>query len=324
MEATTTAGSVPEFAPTKPMQFVGPPLRLVGIVLLNLLFTILTLGIYRFWARTKVRRYLWQNLEIEGEALEYTGRGLELFLGFLLIAVTIFLPLILVSTAVGIFAGPVLYGLYQLVIYLVFVVLIGMGLYRARRYRLSRTTWRGVRANQSGSSVEYGFRFLGNAMLIGLTLGWFGPASTARLWAYRYNNTWFGNVPFRVSEESGKGLYRRFAVAYLLALPTLYLSFIWYKAHELRTLIGRTSFDSAQFHFDATGLQLFWLLFVNMLIVVLTLGVGVPFAQRRRAQFVAAHLQVVGRPDLDSIRQDAQERPSFGEGIADALDFGAV
>ena len=324
METAEAADAGRAAGPSRPMEFVGEASPLLGIVLLNLLFNILTLGFYRFWARTNVRRYLWRNMTVEGEALEYTGRGMELFLGFLLIAVTVFLPIFLISTAVTFFQNPVAEGIYFVAIYPVLFLLIGMGVYRARRYRLTRTTWRGVRANQSGSSVEYGLRFLGYAILQGLTAGWFLPAANARLWAYRYNNTWFGNVRFQVSEDTGKGLYRRFALAYVLVPPTLYLSFIWYKAHELRTLIGRTSFDTAQFHFDATGLQLFWLLLGNLLITVLTLGIGLPFAQRRTARFAARHLWAEGRPDLDNILQDTQMRPGIGEGIADALDFGAV
>ncbi len=172
-----------------PVEFADPPEPLAGIILRNLLFNILTLWIYRFWARTNVRRYLWRNMTVQGDALEYTGRGLELFLGFLLIAVTIFLPLFIISTVVQLLAGPTAIGFFTLVVYGLIVWLIGFGLFRARRYRLSRTLWRGVRASQSGSAREYGLRFLGYGILRVLSLGWFTPAANARLWAYRYNNS---------------------------------------------------------------------------------------------------------------------------------------
>ena len=50
-----------------------------------------TLGIYRFWLTTDVRRFLWANTEVAGESLEYTGTPLELLLGFL-IAIAILIP----------------------------------------------------------------------------------------------------------------------------------------------------------------------------------------------------------------------------------------
>ena len=72
---------------------------LVGIVVKNLVLTVITLGIYRFWARTRLRRYFWSNITISGEPLEYTGTGRELFVGFL-IALAVLLPLGVVYAAV--------------------------------------------------------------------------------------------------------------------------------------------------------------------------------------------------------------------------------
>src|SRR5277367_693298 len=82
-DALSSAGSV---------QFLGKEaaywrLRIKGAALL-----LLTLGIYRFWFATDVRRYLWSNTEIGGETLEYTGLATELLGGFLL-AIAIVVPL---------------------------------------------------------------------------------------------------------------------------------------------------------------------------------------------------------------------------------------
>jgi len=51
-----------------------------------------TLGIYRFWLATDVRRFLWSHTEIAGEGLEYIGTARELLLGFL-IAIALLVPL---------------------------------------------------------------------------------------------------------------------------------------------------------------------------------------------------------------------------------------
>lgn len=55
---------------------------LVGLLSKNYFLTLITIGIYRFWAATRLRRYLWSNIRIGGDGLEYTGTGRELFLGF--------------------------------------------------------------------------------------------------------------------------------------------------------------------------------------------------------------------------------------------------
>ena len=51
-----------------------------------------TLGIYRFWLATDIRRFLWSNTEIAGDSLEYTGTAIELLIGFL-IAIAVLVPI---------------------------------------------------------------------------------------------------------------------------------------------------------------------------------------------------------------------------------------
>lgn len=57
--------------------------ELFVIFIVNLFLKIVTLGIYHFWAKTRIRRYLWTHASFDGERFEYTGRGMELFIGFL-------------------------------------------------------------------------------------------------------------------------------------------------------------------------------------------------------------------------------------------------
>ncbi len=63
------------------IEYVGTRGELMPIVLMNLLLTILTLGIYHFWAKTNIRKYLWDKTRFDGEPFEYTGTGGELFMG---------------------------------------------------------------------------------------------------------------------------------------------------------------------------------------------------------------------------------------------------
>ena len=102
----------------------------------------LTLGIYRFWFATDVRRYLWSSTEIGGETLEYTGLATELLGGFLL-AIAIVVPLYtaIASAALALDAAQ---GAILAVAFILVVLLGQFALFRARRYRLTRTVFRGV------------------------------------------------------------------------------------------------------------------------------------------------------------------------------------
>ncbi|WP_216634427.1 DUF898 family protein [Granulibacter bethesdensis] len=64
-------------------QYDGKIGGLYKIFLINLLLSIVTLGIYRFWAISRMRRYLWSSCRFQDTRFTYTGTGGELFLGFL-------------------------------------------------------------------------------------------------------------------------------------------------------------------------------------------------------------------------------------------------
>ena len=81
-QTSTTAATPGEARPV--LAYDGKISGLYGIFLLNLLLTIITLGIYRFWAITRIRRYLWSHMRFEDTRLSYTGKGKEMFFGFLL------------------------------------------------------------------------------------------------------------------------------------------------------------------------------------------------------------------------------------------------
>src|SRR5580692_10862641 len=125
------------------VRFVGPEwaywqLRIKGAALL-----LITLGIYRFWLMTDVRRFLWSNTEIAGETLEYNGLATELLIGFLL-AVAILVPLYVVFAIAALEVGAIALS-YAGIGFLLLVLLGEFALYRARRYRLTRTIFRGLR-----------------------------------------------------------------------------------------------------------------------------------------------------------------------------------
>src|SRR5208283_853489 len=74
------------------VRFLGNARAYWRLLIRGAALLMVTLGIYRFWLATDVRRYLWANTEIAGETLEYTGTALELLLGFL-VAVAILIPI---------------------------------------------------------------------------------------------------------------------------------------------------------------------------------------------------------------------------------------
>jgi uncharacterized membrane protein YjgN (DUF898 family) len=295
---------------------------LLPTVAVGALLTVITLGFYRFWLRTGVRRYLWGRTRFAGDALVYAGTAGELFVGFLVVFVYVLLPLAvvngLIELAIADEESPV-YTLADIAYVLLIVFLIYLGGYRSRRYLLSRTRWRSIRAGMAASGVAYAANALLLAIGTGLTLGWLLPAMHVALDRRLTRDTRFGDRAFEFDGRAGP-LYGRFALAWLLFLPTLGLSYVWYRAHEMRYLWSCTRFEGLGFAFDVRVLELLGLWLGNALILVLTLGLGAPFAQMRTIGFWCRNLSVSGTADFDAIRQSSLALPQTGEGLADAFD----
>src|SRR5579859_4244445 len=151
--------------------FVNRP-GLLALLLKNLGLTIVTFGFYRFWARTALRRYWWSSVVIDGDALEYTGTGAELFLGFLYFLLVMTPFGIAWSALKALAVAPAWQAVVGLAFY-VFVIffLVPVALFRARRYRMSRTRWRGIRGGLGGSTWRFLGIVLGGFVATFLSLG---------------------------------------------------------------------------------------------------------------------------------------------------------
>jgi uncharacterized membrane protein YjgN (DUF898 family) len=197
--------------------------ELLVLFIQNFLLAIVTLGIYRFWGKTRIRRYLWSHTGFRGERFEYSGRGLELFLGFLVAFFFIGVPSIGISLWFQ-FDPPTQpddprlawLALGLVVFYIVFFYLLHVGTFAAYRYRLTRTSWRGIRGVVTGSAWSYGWLGFGLSLLNGLSLGWTRPWSDSLLWNYRLARTSFGTVPAK-GELNTQGLYGPFAIAWVIS-----------------------------------------------------------------------------------------------------------
>ena len=180
---------------------------------------IVTLGIYRFWLATDVRRFLWCNCEVSGEYVEYTGTPLELLLGFL-VAVTVLVPLY-----GAFFVAALELGLLgQLSGALAFVLLAFLGqfaIYRARRYRLTRTVYRGIRFHQTGSAWRYAVCAVFWWVMIILTLGLAYPWAQTRLEQFKMGNTYYGELPAQFQGSAWSLFLRGLPLWVCVVLPFL-------------------------------------------------------------------------------------------------------
>src|ERR1700756_5469523 len=140
---------LPPATPPTLVAFIGDRSEFVRLVAKGAALELVTAGFYRFWLATDIRRHLWSNTLIDGDAAEYTGRGKELLIGFLF-ALAILVPIYLAYFLVTIEAER-LKGFASIPLLIAFYAFGQFAIYRARRYRLTRTVWRGGRFWMDGS-----------------------------------------------------------------------------------------------------------------------------------------------------------------------------
>ena len=205
------------------IEFTGNWREYLPIAVTNILLMIVTLGIYRFWATARQRRYLWSRTHVIDDHLEWSGTGKEMFLGFLVV-ILILLPFFgfiqflfpaLLARGMTTEAFAVLGVFYFAMLYLG-----GVARFRALRYRLSRTWWHGIRGGSDEPGWSYGGEYFGVYLLCMFTLFIPFPWATTKLWNARWNQMSFGPTQFQAVLTTD-GLKGRWAAVYLVPIGLL-------------------------------------------------------------------------------------------------------
>ena len=346
------------------IRFTGSWREYLPIAATNALLIICTLGVYRFWAAARQRRYLWSRTQLIDDSLEWTGTGREMFFGFLIVVAVLapfflffqFLFPALVARGKAEAAGGIMFLFYIAIIYLG-----GFARFRALRYRLSRSWWHGIRGGSNDPGWNYGGEYLGRFALSAMTLFIVFPWATTRLWNARWNAMSFGPLEFR-SNLDAEGLKGRWALLYAIPIVAILMVavlgaagafartpgpapvglgilfvailLLFYVAIPLLTLnwyaayfrnaAEATKLGELEFGFDATTLQWLGLFLGNLALAVVTLGFGITYWGYRNWAFMVRHMHVYGSIDIGDLTQSTTHAPREAEGFADAFDVGAI
>ena len=370
------AGGISAGAPRTQFVYDGRLGQLYWIFIKNILLMIVTFSIWRFWGKTRMRRYLWAHTSLSGDRFEYAGTGGELFIGFIIVMV-VYVAASLGIQVLAIFVEPdspilavLQFGLLFVLLYLTFVAQ-----YAAQRYRLTRTLWRGISGGMTGSAWRWGFKgtFFSFLSLLSLTLSW--PWSQMRLIDDRLNNSYFGDAKASITTSS-KPLYRPYLLGLLCTivgtgvitwityrivmattagqsgeiyetidgpfqkkvetifimivvfyLSVIFISIIAFAAYGVamaREVATKLELGGLRFSTQLTAGGLIGRYFWNGVIIVFTLGLGLPIAIHRTMLFLTRNIEVIGEIDGSEITRADLPRPKFGEGLLEAFDPGIL
>jgi uncharacterized membrane protein YjgN (DUF898 family) len=329
-----------------PVHFDGDAREYFGIWIVNILLSIVTVGIWSAWAKVRTERYFYGNTAIDGHAFEYHATGYQIFKGRL-IAFIVFMALAAASQ----FAPLVYAGLW-----VALILVMPWVINRSLRFNARVTSWRNVRFDFSGT---YGRAFVVFVLMPAasfVTLGLLLPVWSRMRARYVVGGHSYGGVPFTTDPRLGP-LYGALGGAVLFAgtlvvslmglstivalgvqftfergsaaqamaglLPLLGLLLIgiaalFYRARVQNETIGRMRLAEQGFHCDLSGLRYAWIVASGIVATIVTLGLLRPWAEVRRWRYVASAIGVLAVGDLDGFVADRVEAGSsfateFGE-----------
>lgn len=207
----------------QPVTFTGVRGDFRWLVIRGAMLELVTLGFYRFWLATDMRRHLWSHTAVGGDAPEYTGTAKELLIGFLF-ALAILAPIYLAYFLIGVQA-EIYQAFASVPLILFFYLFYQFARYRARRYRLTRTVWRGVRFWMKGSGWLYALQAGLWMLLVMITFGLALPWCQAALERYKMKNSFYGDLAGGF-DGTGGPLFRRVWWLWLPALPFMVLTYV--------------------------------------------------------------------------------------------------
>jgi len=335
------------------VRFTGHGGEYFRIWIVNLLLTIVTLGIYSPWAKVRRLHYFYRHTELAGSSFDFHGKPIRILIGR-----AIALAMVLVyNIAVR------MQSVWTLVVIAAIALIAPWLLRNSLRFRLFNTSWRGTRFHFRGS-VGGAYRvFLLNGVLTVITLYLLAPFAHQRLKSWQHNNSYFGKTPF--SFRAGVGDF--YATYLLVALGVIVFTVIafasgiggmmggltkpggtfdakavfvtvailWATIIVIGLSIGsifyaaltnliwnNTSLGDHQIECQMSWPKLVWIGFSNFVLVVVTLGFFTPWAMVRIYRFQAESFTLLRTSDLtEFVDAEPEAVGALGEEAASAFDF---
>ncbi len=301
------------------LEFFGKGSDYFAIMIVNWLLTLITVGFYYPWARAKRLRYVYGQTALNNERFHFAGTGKEMFRGFIKIIIFYIAVMASYVLLLKVVESPVLAILF---VYLSIFAIIPFAIHGSFRYRMSRTSYRGVRFGYRGDRNELLREFYKGVFLTIITLGIYGSWLQMNIRRYTHQNIRYGDVDFSNDADGGDWLLLNLK-GYFLTIFTLGIYAFWWQRDIFAYYIDNMRMTKGEQKIycrsTATGGGFFELLFINLLITVFTLGFGKAWADMRTQKFICDHVKMEGDINLDEIHQTEDEYTNaFGE---DAMDF---
>ena len=316
-----------------PFQFTGSGSEYFKIWIVNIVLSVLTLGIYSAWAKVRRKQYFYGNTKLAEASFSYLADPVKILKGRLIVF-AVFLVYSLINQ---------FFPLAGAILLLLLLPLLPWFVVRALSFNARNSAVRNIRFTFQGTYFEAAKVFLFWPILLPFTLGFIFPYLLYRQKKFLVDNSTYGTTPFAfeatpkdyymlfvglllplvicVAAGIGSGFFVSFAPILFFIVFYLYaMAFIAVKANNL--LYNSSTLAVHGFHSTMAIKDYVIIVVTNTIATMLSLGFFHPFAQVRTYRYRIEHLTLLSAGDLDQfVAAEREQVSALGDEAADFLDF---
>jgi uncharacterized membrane protein YjgN (DUF898 family) len=329
-----------------PVEFSATAGEYFRIWIVNLALTVLTIGIYSAWAKVRKKRYFYGHTRIDGDSFDYRANPVAILKGRI-IAVALF-----TAYSFGGKISPLLGALFALVLLFAMPWLI----VRSLAFNAHNSAYRNIRFNFSGRYAEPLKLLIGGGLLVVVTLGLGYPYVKALWTRFAAENHGYGGTRaalgdvtrsfygvylkallmligaalllgviaglFGIMREPGAGR----AAALVMFISGVYVLYLLVFAYVHAQITNRTwnavSLGPVAFDSQLRGRDLALIYITNIIAVICTLGLAIPWAVVRTMRYRAGKTTLLAAAGLgEFVAAESAQVSATGEAVGEMFDF---
>lgn len=335
--------------------FSGTGSEYFRIWIVNLLFSILTLGIYSAWAKVRRTRYFYGSTSVAGTSFEYHGNPIAILKG----RIMAFLLIIIYNIAIEMSLGV------SLLMLAVVMAATPWLIWKSLQFKLYNTSYRGIRFGFRGALKQIYWVYLALPILTLFSLYILAPFTHQRIKKFQHQESRFGTSHFSFSGKVGS-FYKAYLLVFVIWLAGIIVIsatlggslfaiitadnmdreavaaasatgvflffgalYVWMFlifpifATLIQNLIwNHTQLEQHRFLSEMKWTRMSFITVTNIIGIMCTLGLFLPFAQIRVVKYRIECMSLLPDGSLENfIAATQQQVSSTGEGVADLLDF---
>lgn len=318
-------------------EFRGDGMEYFKIWIVNILLTIVTIGIYSAWAKVRNHRYFYSNLYLDDHNFRYLAQPLTILKGRL-IAIAALIAFTFISSVSTIAA---------LVLGLALVAAMPYFVNKSLAFNMRMSAYKNIQFRFEGNYGE-AFMVLFVWPILGiLTLGILYPLALLKMNEYVVGNSRFGTTTFNFKATYGQygmifltllgigvvcGL-PLFAIStfvpalapvtYLLLVLMYFGMIVYFMTATTNLFYASSSIADHSFSASVSMPALAKVMLINAFLVMVTLGLYLPAAKVRMTKYIASCVSLEAADSLDNfVAAEKENISALGEEFGEVFDFG--